>query len=166
MKVFLNIPVPFIAAFAVPIVAETVAPPTDVPPVVGTAVVVNDANQWAVEVTVPKIKWAIIGEERPKREWPKLEVGVEESKLTLSMTYHPATQIAEQAQNRIVDLKGRRLSKTEAIERLGNSTAVLVSVSGAMPNDFYLQLAKPDALIVILGHPHAPAPQLLPQQNR
>lgn len=48
-----------------------------------------------------------LGEERPKQKWPKLEVDVEEAKIALLMTYRPVTQIAERAQNRIVDLKGR-----------------------------------------------------------
>lgn len=87
----------------------------------------------------------------------------EGANLTLPMTYHPATQLSEISQNRILDLKKNRLSREEALKRLASSTPVLVSVSGRMPDPFYLQCTKPDTLIVVLGIPSSPAPDLLPQ---
>jgi hypothetical protein len=42
--------------------------------------------------------------------------------------------------------------------------AVLISVSGRMPDAFYLQCMRPDTLIVILGIPNSPAPHLLPHE--
>ncbi len=144
---------------------EVVAVPKDVPPVVGTAIMSNDSEKWAVQLTIPKITWKVGGERRPKIEWPDFQVNVEEAVLKLSMNYHPATQLSDESQNRLVDLKGRRLKRDEAVKRLKDKTPVLISVSGRMPDAFYLQCTKADTLIVILGIPDSPAPQLLPHET-
>ncbi|MEY4565323.1 MAG: hypothetical protein RLY14_293 [Planctomycetota bacterium] len=143
---------------------ELVSLPKDVPPVIGTAISANDSENWAVQLTIPRITWKIVGEQRSKIEWPELQVKVEETVLKLSMDYHPATQLSEESQNRLVDLNGRRLKRDEAVKRLKDKTPVLISVSGRMPDAFYLQCTKPDTLIVILGIPEFPAPQLLPHE--
>ena len=134
------------------------SPPKDVPPVIGTAVATpssaeGDDDKWSIKLVVPKVAWEVIGEERPKLEWPKFNVTVEEATLTLQMAYHRATQLSDNAQNRLLDLKGRRLRRDEALKRLAAKTPVLVSVSGKMPDPFYLQCTKPDTLIVVLGIP-------------
>ena len=50
--------------------------------------------------------------------------------------------------------------------RLAKETPVLVSVTGEMPDAYYLQLTNPDALIVILGPRDGfPAPELLPAKK-
>lgn len=143
--------------------ADTPALPKDVPPVIGMAVM---KDSKVLELTVPKIHWSVVGEEKPKQEWPRFGVDVKEEVLVLEMVYDPATQLAEKAQNRLVNLQGRRLSHEEAGKRLAQKTAVLVSVSGAMPDAFYLQFTKPETLIVLLGHSASPAPKLLPQPKR
>lgn len=44
---------------------------------------------------------------------------------------------------------------------------VLVSVSGEMPDAYFLQLTKPDALILILGPRDGyPAPEFLPAKKQ
>jgi len=141
--------------------------PKDVPPVIGTAVAIasstsGDDGQWSIRLVVPKVAWEVVGEERPKIEWPEFNVTVEEAVLKLPMKYHPATQLSDNAQNRILDLTGRRLTREESEKRLVSNTTVLVSVSGRMPDPFYLQCTKPDTLIVVLGIPACPAPELLP----
>lgn len=141
---------------------EPVALPKDVPPIVGTAITSKDSEGWSLQLTIPKITWAVVGERRPKLEWPKLQINVEELLLKLSMDYHEATQLPEESQNRIVDLNGKKLKRDEAIERLKEKTPVLISVSGRMPDVFHLQCTKADTLIVILGIPEFPAPHLLP----
>ncbi|QDV26959.1 hypothetical protein [Aureliella helgolandensis] len=142
--------------------SEPAALPKDVPPVLGAAIASADSERWAVQLSLPKITWEVVGEQQPKVEWPEFKVNVEEAVLTLSMGYHPATQLSDDSQNRIVDLKGRRLERNEALNRLKEKTPVLISVSGRMPDPFYLQCTKTDALIVILGIPDSPAPHLLP----
>ena len=82
----------------------------------------------------------------------------------LKMGYRPSSQLSDHAQNRIVDLKGRRLKRGEAIKRLAAETPVLVSVSGRMPDSYHLQCSNANALIIILGIPSYPAPQLLPRE--
>lgn len=79
------------------------------------------------------------------------------------MGYDSKTALSESAQNRVLDLKGRRLGRDEAVQRLNAKTPVLVSVSGQMLDPFYLQCTKPDTLIVVLGIPSYPAPELLPR---
>lgn len=141
--------------------------PKDVPPVVGTAVAIPPASsgddEWSIKLSVPKVTWEVVGEERPKLDWPKFKVAAEGATLTLPMAYKAASQLNENAQNRILDLKGRRLSRKEALKLLSSNKPVLVSVSGRMPDPFYLQTTKPDTLIVVLGIHSAPAPGLLPQ---
>ena len=117
-------------------------------------------------MTIPKIAWKVVGERRPKIEWPEFRVNVEEQVLKLSMNYHAETALSEESQNRIVDLKGRRLKRDEAVKRLKEKTPVLISASGRMPDAFYLQCTKADTLIVLLGIPDAPAPQLLPRETK
>jgi hypothetical protein len=146
---------------------EPPALPKDVPPVVGTAVAIpptpSDGDKWSIKLSVPKVRWEVVGEERPKIDWPEFKTNVEDASLTLSMAYGPESQLNEIAQNRILDMKGKRLHREEALKRLASSTPVLVSVSGRRPDPFYLQTTKPDTLVVVLGIPSSPAPELLPQ---
>jgi len=63
-------------------------------------------------------------------------------------------------------LQGNELNRDQVVKRLEKETAVLVSVSGRMPDAYYLQLTNPDALVVILGpRDGAPAPGLLPAEK-
>jgi hypothetical protein len=67
------------------------------------------------------------------------------------------------AESRVVDLSGNELTEDEIRNRMETETAVLVSVSGRMVDPYYLQLAKPDTLVVLLGpRDGVPAPTLLP----
>jgi hypothetical protein len=144
--------------------AEDPAPfPADVPPVIGTAAVTDDApkragDEWAIHLTLPQIAWKVVGEVVPKREWPVVRVDVKKQTLALRMDGPSAL-----APSRIVDLQGRELNADEVRERLASETPVLVSLSGRMVEPYYLQLTRPDALIVILGpRDGAPSPELLP----
>jgi hypothetical protein len=135
----------------------------DLPPVIGVAVVASDdsdrANdEWAINLTLPKAAWKVVGEVIPKREWPKLHVDVERVTRTLRMDGPSAL-----SPSRIVDFKGRELTSEEVRKRLAAETPVLVSVTGWMVDSYYLQLTVPDALIVILGpRDGSPSPELLP----
>ena len=74
------------------------------------------------------------------------------------------SQLSENAQSRMVNLNGKRLSSKEVLKRLKSSKAILVSVSGKMPNAYHLQTTKPGTLIAILGiSADMPRPNLLPQ---
>jgi hypothetical protein len=117
---------------------------------------------WSLKLQVPKVVWEVTGKERPKLEWTRIKADVEMIVLEVDMGYSKATQLAEQGQNRLVDLNGKRLSRDEALKRLGENTPVLVSVSGEMPAPFYLQCSKPDTLIVLFGLPSSREYNLLP----
>jgi hypothetical protein len=166
MKAFCTLMLLTVASCGLASAQEPVTMPKDVPPVVATAITSNDPQKWDVQLTIPKVTWKVVGERRPKLEWPEFQVNVEETVLTLSLDYHRQTQLSDESQNRIVDLKGRRLNRDEAEKRLKEKTPVLISVSGRMPDAFYLQCTRPDTLIVILGIPDSPAPQLLPHETK
>ena len=150
---------------------ETPAFPTDVPPIVGSAIAIadNDSDYYSVRLTVPKIRWFVVGERRPKLEWPTLKVTTESATLELLILNDQSesaqlSQLSENAQSRIVNLNGKRLSSKEVLKRLKSSKAVLISVSGKMPNAYHLQTTKPDTMIAILGiSADMPRPNLLPQ---
>ena len=152
--------------------AETPAFPTDVPPIVGTAIAIPDnaSDYYSVQITVPKIRWSVVGERRPKLEWPTLKLTAESATLDLLILNDRSdsaqlSQLSENAQSRIVNLNGKRLSSKEVLKRLKSSKAILVSVSGKMPNAYHLQTTKPDTLVAILGiSADMPRPDLLPQR--
>ena len=150
---------------------EKPAFPTDVPPIVGSAIAIpdNDSDYYLVRLTVPKIRWFVVGERRPKLEWPTLKVTAESTTLELLIFNDRSesaslSQLSENVQSRIVNLNGKRLSSKEVLKRLKSSKAVLISVSGKMPNAYHLQTTKPDTMIAILGiSADMPRPNLLPQ---
>lgn len=139
--------------------------PKDVPPVLGMAKVAeaeaNRRGEWSIKLTLPKIAWQVVGEVVPKRAWPELDVEVKEVSRTL--TFGGPSQLSP---SRVVNLQGQELSREEITQRLAEETPVLVAVSGRMPDEYYLQLTRPDALIVILNaRDDAPAPELLPARK-
>ncbi len=149
---------------------ESTTLPKGVPPIIGNAIAFPDASSdhdsWSIKLTVPKVRWEVVGERRPKLEWAEFKVTAESATLTLPMAYSKASQLNEIAQNRLLDLKGNRVDRADALKRLASETAVLISVSGQMPDTYYLQTTRPDTLIVVLGIALAPAPDLLPQPAR
>jgi hypothetical protein len=136
--------------------------PRDVPPVRGTIALEEGPGRLRATVTAPTYAWSVKGEARPKLEWPELSVDVGQTTLSLELTHHPASALAEHARDRVVDLRGQVLPEAELRKRLAAPTPVLVSVSGRMPDAYHLECLKDDTLIVIPGLPNAPAPQLLP----
>jgi hypothetical protein len=137
--------------------------PEQVPPVLGMALVSEPGGagvdaEWQIRLTVPKVVWEVVGEVVPKEQWPELKAKVEQATLTLRMGGPSAL-----APSRIVDLQGQELDRNQVLERLEQETPVLVSLSGQMPDAYYLQLTNPEALIVILGPRDGyPAAELLP----
>ena len=149
------------AALASDALSRPVAPelPKGVPPLIGTAIAKAGPDQkWQVEVTVPKVRWELVGKVVPKSEWPRVESAVENVTLTLRLGEETAL-----IPSKVVDLKGDALAPAEAQRRLKAETPVLVAVGNAMPDRYYLQLTRDDALIVLLGPgDKAPLPELLP----
>ncbi len=149
---------------------EPTALPNGIPPIIANAIAIpnasSDHDSWSIKLTVPKVRWEVVGERRPKLEWPEFKVTAESATLTLPMAYSRASQLNEVARNRLLDLKGNRVDRDDALKRLASETAVLISVSGQMPDTYYLQTTRPDTLIVVLGIALAPAPDLLPQPAR
>ena len=154
-------------------------PPKGMPPLVGMArALPKDADDsrkyaWSLELSVPKVIWEITGKGRPmfgrpQSEWTKIEQDVQMKTFSVPMGYsgggpnEPMTALSEGAQNRLVDLDGKRLSREEALKRLSGNAPVLVSITGEMPDPFYLQCSKPDSLIFLFGLPSAEEFNLMP----
>ena len=132
--------------------------PRDVPPVVGTAIASGDEGNLQIRLTCPRVQWRVAGRAVPKSQWPELRVDVENDTRILVLGGQSALD-----ESRVVDLEGNDLSNQDILTRLQNNTPVLVSVSGKMVEPLYLQLTKPDALIILLGaRDGVPAPTLLP----
>jgi hypothetical protein len=102
--------------------------------------------------------WRFARKVAPKTEQPELRVDVKNDTRTLVLGGPGAP-----AESRVVNVAGHDLSNDDILKRLKTDTPVLVSVSGKMVEPLYLQLTKPDALIILLGEKDGvPAPTLLP----
>lgn len=134
--------------------------PTTIGPVIATALLRpgDDVGTHVIELDVPKIRWAVIGEVIPKSEWPVVKAESEVVPLRLELDGPSAL-----SPSRVVDMNGDELTREMLVERLSEKTAVLVSLTDEMPQAFYLQLYRPETLIVILGpRDHSPRVDLLP----
>jgi hypothetical protein len=136
----------------------SVLTPRDVPPVVGTAVANGDDDNLRIRLTCPRVVWRVAKRVVPESERPELWVDVKNDTRTLVIGGPGAP-----TESRVVDLAGQELSNDVILERLKTDTPVLVSVSGKMVEPLYLQLTKPEALIILLGDRDGiTAPTLLP----
>ncbi len=141
--------------------------PTSVPPVIGVvsakAAAANktskeDDVQPSIVVTVPKVRWKVVGEVVAKKSWPKLEAQVENVSITLE--FGGPSQLAE---SRFMTTEGKELEIKDVVSRLQKPQPVLISLNGEMPESYYLQTSRPETLILILGpRDGMPAPELLP----
>jgi len=145
---------------------DSVPLPKDVPPVLGIAIVSDpgqdgESSEWKIRLTLPKIAWEVVGEMVPKKQWPELKTEVR--RATLSLEMGGPSQLVP---SRVVDLRGNELSRDQVIKQLEKDTPVLVSVTGRMPDAYFLQLTRAEALIVILGPRDGnPAPEYLPAKK-
>lgn len=149
-----------------PVAQQNDSLPTSVPPILGMAVIensgqINEESEWQIRLTVPKVAWQVVGKVVPKRSWPKLVTEVDKQSLLLRMGGPSAL-----SPSYVVDRDGQTLNREEILVKLRRETPVLVSVTGEMPEPYYLQLTYPEALIVILGpREKAPRPDLLPAKK-
>ena len=122
---------------------------------------------WKLIVYVPKVQWEAVSKTHPvfHTEYIELETKVEMIRIDMELGYSRSTAIVESRQNRLVDLKGRRLAKEEVFQRLNKNTPVLISVSEGMPDPFYLRHCKSDTMILIVGDAHQREVNLLPTSH-
>jgi hypothetical protein len=123
--------------------------PKGLPPMIGTAVVTDPGtgdNQrpWTIRLTIPKFRWHEVGKVIPKVQWSKLVTDIEKDEI--NMLIDGPLQLES---SRVYDLEGKRLSREEVIRKMSKETPVLVSFG--FPEKYYLQLTKPDALVIVLG---------------
>lgn len=141
--------------------------PRSVPPLIGmvsakaaatNATSKEDEAQPRIVVTVPKVRWKVVGEIVPKESWPKVEAQVEKVSITLKLG--GPSPLAE---SRFMTIEGQELEIKDVVSRLQKPQPVLISVNGDMPEPYYLQTSRPETLILILGpRDGMPAPELLP----
>ena len=159
--------VPFVATSVLLALGMPRSLPRDLPPLLAMAEFCRPESKaadgsWELKLTVPKIRWVLVGEVVPKKSWPKLRVGVQKVELHLHMG-----TLSQLAPSRVVDMKGRELDRKEIQQRLQKETPVLVALSGRMPDSYHLQLTRSDALIVILGaRDLSPAVSLMPARKK
>jgi hypothetical protein len=140
--------------------ATPITPPEDVPPVMATAVATSAGDDLKIKLMVPCARWKVVGEVVPKSQWPELQVDIVEDTRTL--VFGGPSALAE---SRVLDVQGKDVSHEEILARLKEESPVLVSVSGKVADPYYLQLAKPETLVIVLGpRDKMPAPALLPSQ--
>ena len=167
------------------IASDPIAPPKHVPPVMGTAVVSDpggfvsrdgiDFERYDISLTLPRIAWQVVyspqieAEVEPRKSgrsgamqgperWPQLKAEVELVTIVLRINDRPRL-----VQSCVKDIGGKQLRRHQVLKQLEKETPVLVSLSGSMPDPYFLQLTKPDAMIVILGPGDGyPAPEYLP----
>lgn len=147
--------------------AQEVAAPKGLPPVTAMAELVqdgemNDRGEWFIDLEIPRSRWQITGAMVPKREWPELEAEVE--MVALQLKFDGPSQLSPA---RIVDVEGRELERETVLARFTERQPVLVATTMEMPDPFYLQLLKPESLVVILGpREDAPRPDLYPMKTK
>jgi hypothetical protein len=139
--------------------------PKGLPPLVGLATVSSGPSRpgeaWQIALIVPKVRWQEVGQDpEDKLDKRRREIRTEVEKVTRTLTIGGPSAVAS---SRVMDLSGKELGSEEVSKRLKSETPVFVSVSGEMVEPYYLQLAKPETLIIILGpRERAPLPALLP----
>ncbi len=123
---------------------------------------VQPNGEWHIRLTVPKVEWQVAREMEPKTSGPKLETEVDRQTLLLRMSaWTSAIGPAS-----VMDRTGDVLNREEILVKLRRETPVLVSLTGKVPDPYYLQLTYPEALIVILGdREKAPRADLLPAKK-
>lgn len=140
----------FLASLGTIAIGEEVPPfPKSLPPMIGTAIVTEPGTgdrqrPWVIRLTIPKIRFEEVGEVIPKIQWSKLVTDVE--KNVIKMLIDGPLQLES---SQVYDLLGNKLTREEVIRKMSKETPVLVSFG--FPDKYYLQLTKPDALVVVLG---------------
>lgn len=127
--------------------------PQDVPPTIGMATAKRlgeDAvGGYQIELVLPSIRYEIVHREHRAGKvasWHEVVTRVEP--VTKTLRFQTASQIPDSV---VVGIDGKPLTAEVILERLAKQTPVLVSVSGHMVDPYYLQLAKKEAVIILLS---------------
>jgi hypothetical protein len=136
--------------------------PKTLPPIFGTAVAKSKGEELTIAISYPQKRWQFTGEIVPKKEWPDLKVETE--RVSQQLVLGGPSQLAE---SKVLDATGKELNYAEIAKRLAQQTPVLIAIDGKFPASYYLQLVKPDAVIIQLGpRDGAPAASALPAEKR
>lgn len=139
--------------------------PKQLPPVVGTAIARSADVGVELTVTCPVPRWINVpGKLDP--DLPKLSTlanirpSITKESIRIRLVGPMYTQRSE---TRVLDLNGKQLSHEELVKRLEKESPVLVAVDGGTVDPYYLQIVKPDTLIISLsGWDGAPATRWYP----
>lgn len=144
---------------------EPPAFPKYLPPAFGTAIAQKDGKFLEITLKCPKVTMtAVAGVEdltAPKLSTHEnIQADVKPYIKKIILRGPEGTQRAE---TEVVDLKGKRLSHQQILQRLAKETPVLISTNRTMIEEYYLQTMKPDTLVLVLSYwDGAPATQLFP----
>ncbi|MCF7954812.1 MAG: hypothetical protein K9M75_03320 [Phycisphaerae bacterium] len=126
--------------------------PKGLPPLTAKALVsVADEDQssreWSISLTMRRENWKAIGGVIPKLNWPEPKKdNLYDATLTL-----PMGDDSKPVFCRVVDINGKELGGDQLAKKLKAKKLVHVSVSGKMPESYYLQVQPKAELIVLLG---------------
>lgn len=142
--------------------------PKGLPPVVGTAVSRSANVGVELTITCPVPRWKNVpGKWDP--ELPKLSTlnHIRPSNTKESIRIRlVGPMYTQRTETRVFDLNGKQLSHDEVVKRLEKESPVLVAVDGGTVDPYYLQIVKPDTLIISLsGWDGAPATRLYPMPD-
>lgn len=145
----------FIAVLAVTCVfaEDPVRLPGDIPPVIGMAIAAKSSKVpetgYQLEIVFPVVTYEIESGDGNLGKVAKQDVVVSEVRsVTRTLDFETNRQIQD---SKVVDIDGAPLDMETVLRRLKKRTPILVSVSGRMIDPYYLQLANPEAVIVILS---------------
>ena len=146
--------------------AEANSFPKGLSPVFGMAVARMNNQSLELTLTCPQARWQVVGErvvnlDNPKlTKEPEFRVQIDRALETISLRGPARTAKVE---TRVVGLDGKDLSHEDILKRLEKETPVMVAIDGRMIDPYYLQIAKPETLIILLGPwDGAPATKLFP----
>lgn len=144
---------------------EPPAFPKYLPPAFGTAIAQTDGRWVEITLKSPKVTMtAVAGVEDLTA--PKLSTHNSihaDVKPYINKIILRGPEFTQKAETEVVDLKGKRLSHQQILQRLAKETPVLISTNRVMIEEYYLQTMRPDTLVLVLSYwDGAPATELFP----
>ena len=131
--------------------------PSDLPPILCLATASKGPGKSVVvQVSVPRLAAKVKGKTIPKRGLPKVKVTVLRRELRVVLNPDSPSQLVGSG---FFTLSGDPVEPGEILRRLKKDVPVLLSATGKMIDPYYLQVVKPETLLLVLG-PRDGAPNL------
>ena len=109
----------------------------------------DQEGRYQIKLVLPFIRYEIVAREyRAGKVAQWQDVITRVKPVTRTLKFETASQIPD---SQVVGMDGKPMDPETILSRLKDETPVLVSVSGKMVDPYYLQLAKDDAVIILLS---------------